>query len=769
MFPPSVATARSILQHILAGPSMKQEVRTSSTPLSPRHPGLLEAQATLDVSALAAAALTPEASDHEGDKRSLAPITAFEEELATIMAGEGQQSCPTERAVADQSFSSSLPGEPRRQLLQEFTAAVEGDTQTLPSEPTTPPTGGASFSDVTTKPVIAKLEFDASPIPHSADLRWLTPEQARRQWSSPAAVAVQAIGSPEPLTSHISEAVAAEKACAAQSSRSLAQHVEEVVGEVSAQHVLGVCSTEQFPTWSGRAHEHQAVASSQPLQHQVSAAGASEAQGELPQAPPGQGAQKVGHHAAAAGIESKGDNEVQGGGSLAYVSEDGSHLRRSKRLRAGLRTSPTLGCEAASASNEHILTPISIRRMLWRSQVPFLYDMMAIHRRVPPISSLAWVVGAGVTADGSLQQRLIAGTPESLILLAVRLPRAGLQEAEAPREREATWEAGVSRVPQAQVRLTHSMPHDGPVQRLAQSPHRQLLLATQSSRAGGEVLLFDATRWSSRESSCRPEQRLRAPSGTAPGPPEGLGKDPPGRGLAWSFGDATHLVSSLPGGVVRLWDAKAAAPVADFSGGHGGAALTALACSPGQPSTFASCGADGSVCLWDGRSPRGAGGVLRAHAHGARCAAFGRGEATQLLATGGGDGAVRLWDTRQLKEVQVLTWSPPGGPDVTPVACVEWAPFAGAALAVGTDGGQALLWDLGQGGARLPGAHAEDGPPELLFVHGGHSGEAVAAATWSAAAPWLLASCAAGGMEATTPGELHLWRPAAALAPRRQQ
>mmetsp|Transcript_6204 Transcript_6204/g.19917 ORF Transcript_6204/g.19917 Transcript_6204/m.19917 type:complete len:94 (-) Transcript_6204:175-456(-) len=60
------------------------------------------------------------------------------------------------------------------------------------------------------------------------------------------------------------------------------------------------------------------------------------------------------------------------------------------------------------------------------------------------------------------------------------------------------------------------------------------------------------------------------------------------------------------------------------------------------------------------------------------------------------------------------------------------------------------VWDLGRIGEQQPRDDAADGPPELMFVHAGHSGE-VTEAAWDPGDSWLLASVSADNT-------LHIWQ-----------
>ena len=52
-----------------------------------------------------------------------------------------------------------------------------------------------------------------------------------------------------------------------------------------------------------------------------------------------------------------------------------------------------------------------------------------------------------------------------------------------------------------------------------------------------------------------------------------------------------------------------------------------------------------------------------------------------------------------------------------------------------------MMWDLSRIGEQQSPQDAEDGPPELLFIHGGHTSK-VSDVSWNPAIPWVMGSVA---------------------------
>ena len=52
-----------------------------------------------------------------------------------------------------------------------------------------------------------------------------------------------------------------------------------------------------------------------------------------------------------------------------------------------------------------------------------------------------------------------------------------------------------------------------------------------------------------------------------------------------------------------------------------------------------------------------------------------------------------------------------------------------------------MIWDLAKIGEEQSHEDMEDGPPELLFIHGGHTAK-ISDFSWNTNEPWLVASVA---------------------------
>jgi histone-binding protein RBBP4 len=81
---------------------------------------------------------------------------------------------------------------------------------------------------------------------------------------------------------------------------------------------------------------------------------------------------------------------------------------------------------------------------------------------------------------------------------------------------------------------------------------------------------------------------------------------------------------------------------------------------------------------------------------------------------------------------------------------VAWAPFNECVLASSGQDRRVHVWDVSRIGQPQSHEEAEDGAPELLFIHGGHTSK-VCDFDWNANDAWTMASVAEDNI-------LQVWR-----------
>ena len=254
-----------------------------------------------------------------------------------------------------------------------------------------------------------------------------------------------------------------------------------------------------------------------------------------------------------------------------------------------------------------------------------------------------------------------------------------------------------------------------------------------SKGPSGDIQIFDYTRHSSRptatdENKSQPDLRLTCQSDT-------------GYGLSWNTLQKGYLASSSGDSVVCVWDVQAGESRDDRLdaivklNGHL-AIIEDVAWSWHNENQLISVSDDRQILLWDIRNTAApASAVKDAHAAEINCVAFNPVQ-EHIFVTGSSDNNIHVWDSRKL-DTPTHTLSHHKD-DVLQVA---WSPFHSHVLASSSADRLVAIWDLERIGKEQSEEDAADGPPELLFVHGGHTNR-VPDVAWCPNMPWVLASVA---------------------------
>ena len=131
---------------------------------------------------------------------------------------------------------------------------------------------------------------------------------------------------------------------------------------------------------------------------------------------------------------------------------------------------------------------------------------------------------------------------------------------------------------------------------------------------------------------------------------------------------------------------------------------------------FASVSDDKHVMLWDTRS-KPTSPVQDASPHTAEinCLSFSP-YTPNLLLTGSADQSLALLDTRNLSS-KLHSFEH----HTDQVFTVAWSPHSPSVFASGSGDRRVNVWDVSRIGLEQSAEDAEDGPAELMFVHGGHT------------------------------------------------
>lgn len=378
---------------------------------------------------------------------------------------------------------------------------------------------------------------------------------------------------------------------------------------------------------------------------------------------------------------------------------------------------------------------------IWKKNTPFLYDLCITKALEWPSLTCQWLPFRGEKATEEYSvDKLIIGTHTSdgeqnhLMVAEARIPNdnAQLDSTKFTESDENVESGGYGAGPHGKVEIIQRINHEGEVNRARYMPQNPFVIATKTP--SGDVFIFDTSRHPLKppaDGRCSPQLRLR-------------GHKKEGYGLSWSPRDHGKLASGAEDRLICTWD------IQDPSGKSGGYldpsgiyeghtdVVEDVSWHNHHSQTFASVGDDRKLLLWDTRErdrkkPHQC--VDDAHKAEIHCVEFNP-FSEFILATGSADRTVALWDMRNIN-VKLHSFEN----HADEIIQIAWSPFNEAIIASASGDRRINVWNLGKIGEEQDPEDAEDGPPELMFIHGGHTNK-VSDFSWNPNEPWVISSVA---------------------------
>uniref|UniRef100_A0A8C5NMD4 RB binding protein 7, chromatin remodeling factor n=1 Tax=Junco hyemalis TaxID=40217 RepID=A0A8C5NMD4_JUNHY len=374
---------------------------------------------------------------------------------------------------------------------------------------------------------------------------------------------------------------------------------------------------------------------------------------------------------------------------------------------------------------------ISEEYKIWKKHSPFLYDLVLTHALEWPSLTVPWRpdVSRPEGKDYALHW-LLLGTHTSdeqnhLVVARVQIPNN--YQFDSLKSGSEKGELGGFGSVTGKVEMEIKINHEGEVNRARYMPQNRRIVATKTPSA--DVLVFDCTKHPSKpdpSGECNPELRLR-------------GHQKEGYGLSWNSNLSGHLLSASDDHTVCLWDVNAGPKedkIVDAKAifpGHS-AVVEDVAWHLLHESLFGSVADDQKLMIWDTRSNATSklSHSVDAHTAEVNCLSFNP-YSEFILATGSADKMVALWDLRNLK-LKLHSFES----HKDEIFQVYWSPHNETILASSGTDRRLNVWDLSKIGEEQS-AEDADGPPELLFIHGGHTAK-ISDFSWNPNEPWVICS-----------------------------
>ncbi|KAJ1429970.1 WD40/YVTN repeat-like-containing domain superfamily [Sesbania bispinosa] len=389
--------------------------------------------------------------------------------------------------------------------------------------------------------------------------------------------------------------------------------------------------------------------------------------------------------------------------------------------------------EAEEKRNESEERLINEEYKIWKKNSPFLYDLVITHALEWPSLTVEWLPDRDEPQGYDFcLQKVILGTqtaenePNYLMLAQIPIP---LDDAENDNSHYDDNLGGFGWANGGKVQVVQWINHDGEVNRARHMPQNPSLIATKT--VSGDVYLFDYKKHFSRVPSewpCNPDLKLK-------------GHTDEGYGLSWSKLKHGHLLSGSDDAQICLWDINATSKNGTLDAMHifkvHEGVVEDVAWHSKNENLFGSVGDDQYLLMWDLRAPSVSKPVQSVIAHQCEvnCLAFNPFN-EWVVATGSTDKTVKLFDLRKISSA-LHTFDC----HKQEVYQIGWNPKNESILASCCLGRRLLVWDISRIDQEQTPEDAADGPPELLFIHGGHTSK-INDFSWNPCEDWVVASVA---------------------------
>eukprot|EP00922_Rhytidocystis_sp_ex-Travisia-forbesii_P035058 GHVS01052053.1.p1 GENE.GHVS01052053.1~~GHVS01052053.1.p1 ORF type:complete len:425 (-),score=63.56 GHVS01052053.1:611-1885(-) len=385
---------------------------------------------------------------------------------------------------------------------------------------------------------------------------------------------------------------------------------------------------------------------------------------------------------------------------------------------------------------------------VWRYNTIVLYDLVMTHTLEWPSLTVEWIPNVFRWSATEGHQRLIVGThtaqpsmPNHIIVMEASLPIGQAAETLTYEDRLDYCGFKFGADDHKKFNIISRIPHDGEVNRARAMPQQTTKIA--SIALSGEVLLFDSERY--------------GPEGGEDMTPDLVlkGHTTEGWGLAWNETREGFIASAADDGAVCVWDINSSTsghrqvnPLIKMLG-HGQPAQD-VCWQHGSEDVLISVGDDGRLLVWDIR--KGVKPVGEAQASNLALNTISNNRFnTDVIAVGGAEAEVTLWQMKQLGRPAHRM-----AQHKAAVVRVHFTSYSEKLLASASSDRTMTIWDVDRIGMEQTPEDAEDGPPELVFTHSGHTAS-VSDFSWNPEEPyrWMVASVAEDNI-------LQIWQPSRA-------
>ncbi|EEB09545.1 Clr6 histone deacetylase complex subunit Prw1 [Schizosaccharomyces japonicus yFS275] len=410
--------------------------------------------------------------------------------------------------------------------------------------------------------------------------------------------------------------------------------------------------------------------------------------------------------------------------------------------------SSTVSSKQAQASEEGIVQEKCINEeyKIWKKNSPFLYDLIITRALEWPCMSLEWCYGQEVFAEkGYSQQEMLLAARASQNKYVLAKASVQLPYLSPVVKASAVAEEAKENSPSMRVKINKVYGHTDSLlcaRMMPQDPSCVLTIGTRHN----DILLFDKSSFEACESS---------KNGNLVAKHRFKKHTQPCSSVCWNNVVKHQFVSGSKDTTVCSWDINAISSEPESGLIHCHTthekAVTDVKFHPLHGSLIGSVSQDQFLHIHDIRRPDSSKPLRSVRAHNDSVNSLSFNPLNEfVIATASSDKTIALWDLRNLNH---RLYTLEGHEDS--VLKVAFSPHEEPVLASISADRRTLLWDLSRIGEEQPSDEVQDGAPELLFMHGGHTSCAIDMG-WCPNYNWTLATAAEDNI-------LQIWTPSRSI------
>ncbi|KAG7717218.1 hypothetical protein KL933_003423 [Ogataea haglerorum] len=368
---------------------------------------------------------------------------------------------------------------------------------------------------------------------------------------------------------------------------------------------------------------------------------------------------------------------------------------------------------------------------LWRKNCRYMYDFISETALTWPSLSIQWIPGG--TFETKTKDTKISKTRNLLLTTHTSGEDVNYLKIASTQIPASVWENGPEITAEelqqinSRLRISKKLDQESEINRVRAMPQNSRVISTINGK--GDVFVYHL------DAKMNQENRTRL-----------IHHTDNGYGLSWNPNEEGELATCSDDQTVAVWDIVRSeteiTPTSVFS--NHTSIVNDVRWHNFSGNSLGSVSEDKHFIYQDTRTKGPAIDTILSTKTSFNTLCFSR-FSKYLFSAGGEDGNVYLYDLRDVsKPLHIMMGH------TKSITNLEWDPFHENIVGSSSSDRRIILWDINKIGKEQLQDEMEDGVPELLMMHGGHTG-GINDFQFSEEIPWTVASCADDNI-------VHLWK-----------